>query len=391
MDQAANQLPMTAILMILLFAVFGYFLAFPPNQINHQDDQEIRKRYRFDIDYQQEKPVKIDRLVIYPCRGIQGIEVDHVKVSKYGIKYDREWSVYYRNEKLSPITLSPEIKFTLLRQRIERDPVNKQKYLIFSVIKSHQEEAEKLPSKELKILIRKQLDGEVIETGKGHGISEGPEADAWFSKFLEKDVFLLRSTPSYMKAVPKKILQQSYDDDMTKGFVSKAAIHIINEASVRDLSERVLKKYTNPEDIKRMKIEAMPFRPNFIIDSGVAYSEDTIQEARIGNTMMRLVGYCSRCKAVTCNFETNDRNPELEPTDTLGAYRKHEFGTLFGTYHQVEIIQSQNQFRRLFPNYPMTKNRKFDNDFSIILKGDEIRVRVAEQRITFDPKMQKIK
>ena len=37
-------------------------------------------------------------------------------------------------------------------------------------------------------------------------MSEGPEADAWFSKFLEKDVFLLKSAPNYMKAVPKKIL-----------------------------------------------------------------------------------------------------------------------------------------------------------------------------------------
>jgi hypothetical protein len=85
----------------------------------------------------------------------------------------------------------------------------------------------------------------------------------------------------------------------------------------------------------------MPFRPNFIIDSGVAYSEDTYQEARIGNTFFRLVGYCSRCKAVTCNFLTNDRNPELEPVETLNQFRKHEFGTLFGTYHQVEVISSQ--------------------------------------------------
>lgn len=140
-----------------------------------------------------------------------------------------------------------------------------------------------------------------------------------------------------------------------------------------------------------MKIEAMPFRPNFIIDTHVPYSEDTMQECRIGNVMMRLVGYCSRCKAVTCNFETNDRNPELEPTDTLAAYRKHEFGTLFGTYHQIEIIGSAPQFRRLLPDYPVPRDRKIDAEYGIICKGDEIKVRVAEQRITFDPDMQKHK
>jgi len=39
-----------------------------------------------------------------------------------GIKYDREWCVYYKNEKMSAITLGPEIKFSLLRQSIEKDP-----------------------------------------------------------------------------------------------------------------------------------------------------------------------------------------------------------------------------------------------------------------------------
>jgi hypothetical protein len=91
---------------------------------NHPDDVEFRKRYKFDIKPNQEKAVKIDKLVIYPCRGIQGIEVDHVKISKYGIKYDREWAVYYK-EKMTPITLSPEIKFSILRQRIERDPATR--------------------------------------------------------------------------------------------------------------------------------------------------------------------------------------------------------------------------------------------------------------------------
>lgn len=144
---------------------------------------------------------------------------------------------------------------------------------------------------------------------------------------------MIRTAPTYRKPVPKNVLKQTLDDDKTKGFCSKAAIHIVNESSVDELRERVLKKYSNPDDIHRMKIEALPFRPNFIINSGVAFSEDTMQEARIGNVMMRLVGYCSRCKAVTCNFETNDRNPELEPTETLAEFRKHEFGTLFGTYH----------------------------------------------------------
>ena len=52
------------------------------------------------------------------------------------------------------------------------------------------------------MLIRKHVDGPVIETKKGHGVSEGKEADAWFSAFIGKDVFLLRSAPNWKKDVP---------------------------------------------------------------------------------------------------------------------------------------------------------------------------------------------
>jgi hypothetical protein len=97
--------------------MIGYYLAFMHNASNpnHPDDMDFRKKYRFDIRPNQEKPVQVQKLVIYPCRGLQPIEVDHIKVSKVGIKYDREWCVYYRNEKMSAITLGPEIKFSLLK------------------------------------------------------------------------------------------------------------------------------------------------------------------------------------------------------------------------------------------------------------------------------------
>lgn len=111
-------------------------------------------------------------------------------------------------------------------------------------------------------------------------------------------------------------------------------------------------------------------------------------EARIGNTMVRLVGYCSRCKAVANNYETNDRNPEMEPNPTISKYRKHELGNLFGTYHQVDIIESPEQFQRLLPNFEVPRDRKFDSVYGIVRAGDEIKVRVSEQRIEFDPSEQ---
>jgi uncharacterized protein YcbX len=48
--------------------------------------------------------------------------------------------------------------------------------------------------------------------------------------------------------------------------------------------------------------------------------------------MLRLVGHCARCKAVAQNYETNEKNPELEPNPTLSKYRNDSLGALFGAY-----------------------------------------------------------
>lgn len=89
------------------------------------------------------------------------------------------------------------------------------------------------------------------------GVSKGPLADEWFSKFLGKDVIFLRSAPGFKKEVPNtEQLKWRSEEDCTKGFVSKAAIHIVNEASVRDLREKTLKQYPKEEDRKLIKVEA---------------------------------------------------------------------------------------------------------------------------------------
>ena len=69
-------------------------------------------------------------------RGIMGIDVPSCKVSNYGVKYDREWSLFFKG-KMGPVTQSPEVKLTLLRQKIEKDPKTKLKYLVITIIDSH--------------------------------------------------------------------------------------------------------------------------------------------------------------------------------------------------------------------------------------------------------------
>ena len=59
------------------------------NTAGIKPSKSLASLYKLDITPNQERSVKIEKLWLFPMRGILGIEVDHIKVSKYGIKYDR--------------------------------------------------------------------------------------------------------------------------------------------------------------------------------------------------------------------------------------------------------------------------------------------------------------
>lgn len=111
-----------------------------PSKEGESTDQFIEeyKQHYKEVKPEDETSVKIEKLWLFPMRGIMGIEVPELKVSKYGIKYDREWTIADKT-KLSCITQSPEIKLTQLRQRIEKNEATKEKHLVISIIESHRD------------------------------------------------------------------------------------------------------------------------------------------------------------------------------------------------------------------------------------------------------------
>ena len=250
-------------------AISNFFFG-KEQDLENPDDQEIRARYNFQIKPEEEQSIKIEKLYIYPMRGVMGIEVPQMKVSKFGIKYDREWSLF-DTTKLSVVHQVLQVKLTELRQRIEKNKETKEKWLIISIIDSQQHLVPEGLPVEIRIPIRKEVTGEIIDTGKVKGVAEGKEFDQWFSKFLGVDVILLRSAPGFKKGLPMEKLKWGSDQDLTKGFVSKAAIHIINEASIRDLSKRVDAQYSNEEERNQIQVSSIAMRPNIIIDTKEAY------------------------------------------------------------------------------------------------------------------------
>jgi uncharacterized protein YcbX len=143
----------------------------------------------------------------------------------------------------------------------------------------------------------------------------------WFSCAIDIECFALHSALDRLK--PNKPVKaiMTQEGDQTKTFCSQAPFHLINEASLRDVRERVYKRHPDlkPEDFE---IEAHAYRPNVVIDTGVAWSEDEYQEIRIGQILLRYIGPVGRCAYVYQSWtKTFQENPADEPLTTLRAFR----------------------------------------------------------------------
>jgi uncharacterized protein YcbX len=58
--------------------------------------------------------------------------------------------------------------------------------------------------------------------------------------------------------------------------------------------------------------------------------------------LLRTVGPCIRCKAIQLNYDSNERNIEMEPSMTLNTFRKNPtLGSVFGMYYQMELLKNK--------------------------------------------------
>lgn len=87
---------------------------------------------------------------------------------------------------------------------------------------------------------------------------------------------------------------------------------IISQASLDELNTRI-----DPIPMDR-------FRPNLVIDGGIAFQEDTWRSISMGNSAFDLVKPCARCVITTTDQRTGERNKE--PLATLAGYRRRVVG-----------------------------------------------------------------
>jgi uncharacterized protein YcbX len=70
------------------------------------------------------------------------------------------------------------------------------------------------------------------------------------------------------------------------------------------------------------------FRPNLVVKGCEPFAEDTWNRIRVGDVELAVVKPCARCVVTTIDKETLEQSKE--PLKTLGKYRKHKLGAIFG-------------------------------------------------------------
>ena len=238
----------------------------------------------------------------YPLKSAGGILLSETSVSALGFEYDREFALVNSENQVLTAREKPEL--LRLQVSIEKDS------LVFSYEKKHLEVS-------LNANNQRVYELELFKK-PAFGICISAEADAWFSRYLNEPIQLVRIANNKLRTVSSKYqLKGEHNISFADGF----PIHLVSEASVAELNTR-LDTQISPER----------FRPNLIITGVEAYSEETWKSISIGNLVFDVITPTPRCSLITVDPKTAIPDAYQEPLRTLSKYRRVKNQTNFGVY-----------------------------------------------------------
>eukprot|EP01084_Bolivina_argentea_P110681 197589_1 len=317
-----------------------------------------------------EANIKIKSLYVYPVKSTQGFEVKKWKLSKYGMKYDREYLVYSPKTK-SVITQRQVNLMALIKARLiftNNDESNAVTGLQFSAPKMidifvpiADESIEQNQVKDIKWFMDK-----LTGTDQGDNISQ------WLTKYLngnsdkkEKEYRLMRVSSKYYRGLNNSetsdeivILNKNVPKELMNTALAPYSdaypLLIVSNSSFNEVNKRLRNNNCDTIEINR-------FRPNIVIESDLnePFIEDridTLIHHYNDKTTFYLRAPCPRCLMPTINQTTAEMNKSKEPRITLKRFRSgkhlgyekvHHEQIFFGMYgvhnkYDVEIKQGDS-------------------------------------------------
>lgn len=255
---------------------------------------------------------------IYPLKSGAGQSVELLQLLPRGPRGDREWMLVDGDgvfltqrsrgcEKLALVRTDMSAAEAVFSAP-EKDPL--------SVV---------MPQKEIPVKIWKD-DVSALDAGDG--------AAAWFSDYLGQDCRLVRlsDNPAHQRMLGEKW----QTDGGHVGFADGFPLLVTNTASLAALQPH----FPAGEDISMTR-----FRPNIVLTGLAPFEEDVLHRIKIGDTVLRLVKPCTRCKITTVTQETGE-TPSNEPLKTLTQWRRGKAEDLAGVFFgQNAVIEKTGIIR----------------------------------------------
>jgi uncharacterized protein YcbX len=243
--------------------------------------------------------IQLSNLTYYPVKACRGFDVSESFIERMGLANDRRMMVVTAEGEF--LTQREYAKLALINPALTKDSVTLSASNFDSVTIPLQRSGMPWPVN-------------IWKSQGVHAIDQGEEAAQWLSSWLGVSVRLVHIADGFIRKLNPDYAVNT--DDRT-GFADGYPILIISEESLQDLNSRL--------------DSALPmnrFRPNIVVKGCEPFAEDNWKRIRIGEVEMALVKPCPRCEVTTINKETLER--KKEPLKTLGKYRKHALGAIFG-------------------------------------------------------------
>ena len=253
--------------------------------------------------------MKLGGLHIYPIKSCRGLALTTANVKRRGLEHDRRWMIVDAHGRF--IT---QRSHSILAQ-LNVLPDARGLTLEFGGLKLR-----------VNIPTQNRLDVSVWSSTVNALVADD-KANGALSEWLGQAVRLV-----YMDAAATRPTNPEWAQGYETSFADGYPVLVTNTASLAAINEHIQQAGHQPIGMAR-------FRPNVVIETDVAWAEDSWTRLQIGEVMLELVKPCTRCVVTTRDPQTGEPRPE-PVMNALRALRMstdpRNKGVLFGVNAVVQ-------------------------------------------------------
>ncbi|KAH7444136.1 hypothetical protein KP509_02G066600 [Ceratopteris richardii] len=285
-------------------------------------------RININGDHKSNQKIHLESITIYPIKSCGGFTVDSWPLSDSGLLYDREWALV--NSSGIVLTQKKCPMMCMIKTHIE---FSNGILIVSSPNMETRLEIPLFPASEEAAIIRVNMCGE-----RSFGKSSAKEVTEWFTLALNTQCSLIRRQPK-SRQVHSRVGSETQVSENTRelSYANEGQFLLVSQASIDELNRRtILTLHQNPKlhrqstAISGVKVDAMRFRPNFVVAGGCPFEEDSWRTLDIGGHRFTVLGGCNRCKMINIDQSTGRSEEESNLLLALSSYRRNKGKILFG-------------------------------------------------------------